>query len=427
MSIIRADSIKNRVGDGAPDFPNGITITGVVTATTLNSVTNNVDVDDFISVGNNIHLGNAGIITAITFKGNGDLVELDVDGHTNLDNLNIAGVTTFSGGINGSTANLTGALTGTTANFSGNVSVGGTLTYEDVTNVDSVGLVTARDGVFIPDTKELKIGNTAGSPDLKIYHDSSDSWILSNTGSTIVAADTFLIKNKNNSASLARFNNGSDVKLYFNNNQKLATSNTGVTVTGTLAATAVTGDGSALTGIVAIPTGAIMAWPTESIPSGFLKCQGQAISRSTYSSLFTALGVTYGAGDGSSTFNLPDYRGEFLRGRAEGSTNDPDRASRTDRGDGNGGDNVGSKQDYAVVEHSHGNNSGGGQNHGYNNNSNNTGTFSKSGHGYSSNQAHSYGIVHSQSYGSNYANVNGHVTNNEVRPRNVYVHWIIKT
>ena len=170
-----------------------------------------------------------------------------------------------------------------------------------------------------------------------------------------------------------------------------------------------------------------MAWPTESIPSGFLKCQGQAISRSTYSSLFTALGVTYGAGDGSSTFNLPDYRGEFLRGRAEGSTNDPDRASRTDRGDGNGGDNVGSKQDYAVVEHSHGNNSGGGQNHGYNNNSNNTGTFSKSGHGYSSNQAHSYGIVHSQSYGSNYANVNGHVTNNEVRPRNVYVHWIIKT
>ena len=249
MSIIRADSIKNRVGDGAPDFPNGITITGVVTATTLNSVTNNVDVDDFISVGNNIHLGNAGIITAITFKGNGDLVELDVDGHTNLDNLNIAGVTTFSGGINGSTANLTGALTGTTANFSGNVSVGGTLTYEDVTNVDSVGLVTARDGVFIPDTKELKIGNTAGSPDLKIYHDSSDSWILSNTGSTIVAADTFLIKNKNNSASLARFNNGSDVKLYFNNNQKLATTNTGVTVTGTVIATSYEGDGSNLTGV----------------------------------------------------------------------------------------------------------------------------------------------------------------------------------
>ena len=45
MSIIRADSIKNRVGDGAPDFPNGITVTGVVTATTLNSVSNIIDVD----------------------------------------------------------------------------------------------------------------------------------------------------------------------------------------------------------------------------------------------------------------------------------------------------------------------------------------------------------------------------------------------
>ena len=71
MSIIRADSIKNRAGDGAPDFPNGITVTGIVTATTLNSVTNNVDVDDFISVGNNIHLGNAGVCTATSFVGSG--------------------------------------------------------------------------------------------------------------------------------------------------------------------------------------------------------------------------------------------------------------------------------------------------------------------------------------------------------------------
>ena len=47
----------------------------------------------------------------------------------------------------------------------------GTLTYEDVTSVDSVGLVTAMKMLFIPDSKEIKIGNTAGSPDMKIYHD----------------------------------------------------------------------------------------------------------------------------------------------------------------------------------------------------------------------------------------------------------------
>ena len=69
MSIIRADSIKNRVGDGAPNFPNGITVTGVVTATTLNNVANNIDVDDFIEVGNNIQLGNAGVITATSYRG----------------------------------------------------------------------------------------------------------------------------------------------------------------------------------------------------------------------------------------------------------------------------------------------------------------------------------------------------------------------
>jgi phage-related tail fiber protein len=49
-------------------------------------------------------------------------------------------------------------------------------------------------------------------------------------------------------------------------------------------------------------------------PSGFLKANGAAISRFTYSALFTAIGTTFGIGDGSTTFNVPDLRGEFLRG-----------------------------------------------------------------------------------------------------------------
>ena len=96
MSIIRADSIKNRSGAGAPDFPNGITVTGIVTATTLNSTTNNVDVDDFISVGSNIHLGNAGVCTATTFSGSG----------ASLTNLPAANLTGTLPAISG--ANLTG-------------------------------------------------------------------------------------------------------------------------------------------------------------------------------------------------------------------------------------------------------------------------------------------------------------------------------
>ena len=81
--------------------------------------------------------------------------------------------------INGNTdtiSALDGSWTSDSAtHFTGKVSIGGTLTYEDVTNIDSVGIVTAREGVFIPDNKELKIGNTAGTPDLKIYHSSSDN------------------------------------------------------------------------------------------------------------------------------------------------------------------------------------------------------------------------------------------------------------
>ena len=49
-------------------------------------------------------------------------------------------------------------------------------------------------------------------------------------------------------------------------------------------------------------------------PTGFLACSGQLISRTTYASLFAIIGTTYGAGDGSTTFALPDLRGEFIRG-----------------------------------------------------------------------------------------------------------------
>lgn len=49
-------------------------------------------------------------------------------------------------------------------------------------------------------------------------------------------------------------------------------------------------------------------------PTGFFECDGSAVSRTTYSDLFTAIGTTWGSGDGSSTFNIPDLRGAFLRG-----------------------------------------------------------------------------------------------------------------
>ena len=65
------------------------------------------------------------------------------------------------------------------------------------------------------------------------------------------------------------------------------------------------------------PVGTIMGVPYDfggTPPDGYLKCDGSAVSRTTYSDLFGLLATTYGVGDGSGTFNIPDFRGEFLRG-----------------------------------------------------------------------------------------------------------------
>lgn len=103
----------------------------------------------------------------------------------------------------------------------------------------------------------------------------------------------------------------------------------------------------------AVPVGAIFSFPVATAPSGYLECDGSAVSRTTYADLFALISSTYGAGDGSTTFNLPDYRGQFLRGFDNGAGEDPDVTSRTDRGDGIVGDNIGTKQDFDFAQHLH--------------------------------------------------------------------------
>ena len=76
------------------------------------------------------------------------------------------------------------------------------------------------------------------------------------------------------------------------------------------------------------------------IPAGWLECNGAAISRAAYAKLFLAIGETYGAGDGATTFNLPDLRGEFIRGLDAGRGVDAGRV-------------LGSDQVDSVIEHVH--------------------------------------------------------------------------
>ena len=75
-------------------------------------------------------------------------------------------------------------------------------------------------------------------------------------------------------------------------------------------------DGANLTGIEGTATGTIVPWSASSLPSGFLECAGAAVSRSTYSALFAIVGTTYGAGDGSSTFNLPNLADNIPMGKS---------------------------------------------------------------------------------------------------------------
>lgn len=78
-------------------------------------------------------------------------------------------------------------------------------------------------------------------------------------------------------------------------------------------------------GGASVPIGTIAAHPAN-IPGGWLECDGSAISRTDYAGLFAEIGTNYGAGDGSTTFNLPDLRGEFVRGLDNGRGVDSARA-----------------------------------------------------------------------------------------------------
>jgi hypothetical protein len=103
-----------------------------------------------------------------------------------------------------------------------------------------------------------------------------------------------------------------------------------------------------------LPAGSVIAVATETIPTGFLECNGAAVSRSTYAGLYAAIGVVHGYGDNATTFNLPDYRGRFLRGWDHAIARDPDRASRTAMNTGGQtGDHVGSVQADAFKSHKH--------------------------------------------------------------------------
>jgi len=164
---------------------------------------------------------------------------------------------------------------------------------------------------------------------------------------------------------------------------------------------------------ITIPPGIVVAFAGDNIPAGWELCDGRSVDRNDprFTALFNAIGTIHG-GDANPNFQLPDYRGRFLRGVDRGSGRDPEAGNRTPPGEnntGNGGALVGSVQGDALASHNHtihgkhleGEGGNGFDGAGFDSNSNPGGPFERD-------------------YGTNAAG------GSETRPKNAYVNFLIK-
>lgn len=200
-----------------------------------------------------------------------------------------------------------------------------------------------------------------------------------------------------------------------------------------------------------VPVGTIVpfAGPDTKVPDGWLLCNGDNVSRTTYAALFAIIGEYWGEGNNSTTFNLPDMRGVFLRGVSGTSTDsfkDPNASSRGYRhSGGNTGNNVGSYQsdEYESHKHDASSSSTGSHSHytvrnvteasGSLTSSTTIAKHTDSDHGDSDEEYYLYGSTSTANIGkTNSSGSHSHTITtdkeggNETRPQNAFVNYIIK-
>jgi len=222
-----------------------------------------------------------GVVTASSFSGDGSsLTGVAATDNINtatpvnvLNNVRITGFTT-AGAVSASTLNVSGVstfsnLTGVAATFSGNVTIGGTLTYQDVEHIDSVGIITSQQGIQVLANglditgiatfkNDIKLGDNdqihfGADEDLDIYHSGVHAFVENGTGNLYLrssAGTSINIEPAAGEASILANANG-DVELYHNGNKKLETDVGGVIITGVCTATSFVGSGENLTNLPA--------------------------------------------------------------------------------------------------------------------------------------------------------------------------------
>ena len=249
------------------DVPN-INLSGILTAATLTAA--NVQVSGIVTannfsgnftggtvVANSLNLlGPLNINNQVRLTSGGALQNIVSVATTSLNVTGVATATSFVGPLTGDATGLSGSpsITVTNITASGNVSIAGTLTYEDVTNVDSIGLITARNGVqvdsggidvtgvstfqgdiYLGDNNVLRFGTgSSGFGDLQIWHDTQHSYIRDNgTGNLRLKTNNMveLVFGGTNEV-MGQFIGNAGVGLYYNSSKKFETTQSGIIVTG---------------------------------------------------------------------------------------------------------------------------------------------------------------------------------------------------
>lgn len=247
--------------------------------------------------------------------------------------------------------------------FSGKVRF--TNTASDSINI--FGGTNAFNNVNIKGTNKIIFGD---SVNLSIYTNGTGSFVDNAVGNLSLRTTTGSITLESTGGeTLSKFSVDGASELYHNNSKKIETTSTGAIVTGVTSTTNLNvSNNTSISGIATIgqifsqsiaPIGSVVMWSgnVTSVPTGWLLCNGSPVSRTTFSALFAITGTTFGAGNGSTTFNLPNLTDRFIIGSsANGGTTVTGAVTRT-----------GGTKDAVVVSHNHtgttdGNNRG--HNHG---------------------------------------------------------------
>ena len=297
---------------------------------------------------------------------------------------------------------------------------GGTMTGQLLAD-DSAGAgapAIAFDGD--PDTGIFRVGAnelgfaTAGSKKLQI--DTSGLTIIAATNTSRTLSFQEASNNGTNTISVKSPDSlGGDVTFTLppadgSNGQMLQTNGSGA-----LSFTTVQG----------VPSGSVFCMAVATVPSGYLECNGTAVSRTTYSVLFAVIGTAYGTGNGSSTFNLPDLRGEFVRGFDNGRGVDSGRSIASSQSSqfGQHNHNVSASSSSSVTDPGHQHS----MSVGFFNSVNSGGALSFKDAGTSNRiNTNTTGISVSTSTSISQSNRGGTSNSSETRPRSIAMMYVIK-